>query len=48
MNEKSTIQIPLSAEQQAQIRQTTGKSVAALQLKLTEVEQRLAPGIMLN
>jgi hypothetical protein len=48
MTEKPVVKITLTPEQQAQVRQTAGKTVAVLQLKLTELEQRLAPGIKLN
>jgi hypothetical protein len=51
MTEKSsqpTIQIALTPEQQAQVKQATGKAIATLQLKLDELDQRLAPALNMN
>jgi hypothetical protein len=46
MNPKPTTQIPLTAEQQAQLRQATGKAVHSLQPQ--PLEERLAPAIRLQ
>jgi hypothetical protein len=46
MKETSSVKIALTPEQQAQIREATGKEVATL--KLQPLEGRLAPGIRYN
>jgi hypothetical protein len=48
MKSQPTVQIALTREQQAQLRQVTGKSVTRLHLKLEALEQRLAPGRLPN
>jgi hypothetical protein len=46
MEKQPTIQLSLTAKQQAQLKQATGKAVQTL--KLQPLEQRLAPGITFN
>ena len=41
--QKSKLRIKLTPEQQAQIKQATGKEVPAVKLALDECEERIAP-----
>jgi len=45
---KRTIKIELTPEQKEQIKQASGKEVAALELKPETLEDRTAPGIWSN
>jgi hypothetical protein len=47
MQEKA-VRIELSPEQKEQIKQTTGKDVPAVRIRIEELEARLAPGIWSN
>jgi len=42
---KKRISLKLSAEQQKQIKQATGKKAAAIELSVEELEERVAPSI---
>ena len=45
MMKQSSIQIKLTADQQAKIEQATGKQIAVVALKPEALEGRVAPGI---
>ena len=45
MSKESTpVRITLTPEQQAQVKQATGKDASALELSVQELEERIAPG----
>lgn len=46
MSDKPTVTIPLTQEQQEQIKKRTGQEVTTL--KLEALEARLAPGVLRN
>ena len=41
---KEPVRIKLTPEQQAEIRKATGKNAEALELTVSELEERIAPG----
>ena len=41
---KDQVRIQLTPEQKAQIKNATGKDAAALELSVSELEERIAPG----
>ena len=41
--EKETVRIELSHEQKAQLKKETGKDAEAVELSVTELEERIAP-----
>jgi hypothetical protein len=41
--EKEMVRIDLTPEQRAQVKQRTGKEAEALELKVEELEERIAP-----
>jgi hypothetical protein len=41
---KEPVRIKLTPEQQADIRKATGKNAEALELSVSELEERIAPG----
>jgi hypothetical protein len=43
-NEKGTIRLTLTSEQQALVKQATGKDADTLELSVAELEERIAPG----
>jgi len=43
LNAKEQVRIHLTAEQQAMIKAATGKNAEALELSVTELEERIAP-----
>lgn len=47
-NEKKTIRIDLTEEQQAQVKNQSGIEVPAIELTLQELEERIAPSISMN
>jgi hypothetical protein len=50
MQEKkgNTFRLTLTAEQKKAIRSATGKDAEALELKIEELEERIAPGKLFN
>ena len=42
--DSSPVRIALTPEQQAQVKQATGKEASALELSVQELEHRIAPG----
>ena len=42
--QKDHVRIQLTPEQKAQIKNATGKDAAALELSVSELEERIAPG----
>ena len=42
--QKEPVRIQLTPEQKAQIKNATGKDAAALELSVSELEERIAPG----
>ncbi len=46
MSEQNNVKIELTPEQQAELKQTTGKEVESLDLSVEELEQRIAPRTM--
>ena len=44
---KDTVRITLTPEQKAQIKEQTGKDADTLELKLSELEERIAPRLYL-
>ncbi len=42
--QKDQVRIQLTPEQKAQIKSATGKDAQALELSVTELEERIAPG----
>jgi hypothetical protein len=43
-NPKEQVRIQLTPEQKAQIKSATGKNADALELSVSELEERIAPG----
>ena len=43
-NESSQVRIPLTPEQRAMVKQATGKDAESLELSVSELEERIAPG----
>ena len=41
--DKETVRIDLTPEQRAQVKKQTGKEAEALELKVEELEERIAP-----
>ncbi len=46
--EKPVIQIKLTPEQKEQVRQQTGKDAEAIELSAQELEERIAPSMLLE
>jgi hypothetical protein len=42
-NDKEIVRIELTPEQKAQVKKETGKEAEALELSVTELEERIAP-----
>jgi hypothetical protein len=45
---KEQFRIKLTAEQQAQVKNATGKEAEAVELSVEELEERIAPGKLFN
>jgi len=46
--DKGTIELKLTPEQQEEIRKATGKLTDTLELSIMELEERICPGFKLN
>ena len=45
-NEKGIVRVELTREQQAQVKRATGRDSVAVELTVEELEERIAPGVV--